>query len=156
MKKTPLKRKTPLRAKSGFKQKPRKPLKRSKLRKHSKQKISVLKRHLWEVFSKFIRQRDNNTCFICGRKGSGGSSIQAGHFIPKSVGGLALYFNEDNVHACCYNCNINLGGNLYEYGIKLGPEKVFYLKALQHQFTEISADEYQNKINHYTNLLKEI
>lgn len=93
-------------------------MKRTKLKKKSKQKIPVLKRKLWEVFSKYIRQRDRGICFICSRKCEG-SGYHAGHFIPKSVGGLILYFNEDNVHGCCYHCNVNLGGNLYEYGIKI-------------------------------------
>src|SRR5574343_407265 len=88
-----------------------------------------LKKDLWKVFSAYIRKRDNNICFTCGRKGEG-SGMHAGHFVPKSVGGLSLYFHEDNVHAQCYNCNINLGGNKYEYGKRLGDkaEQLYKLK----------------------------
>lgn len=74
-----------------------------------KQSISSLKKKLWGHFSLYIRQRDQYTCFTCGRKGEG-SGIHAGHYIPKSIGGIGLYFDETNVHAQCYNCNINLGG----------------------------------------------
>lgn len=128
-------------------------MKRCKLRKHGKQKISVLKRKLWKVFSLYIRTRDNFTCFICRRKGEG-SSIHAGHFIPKSIGGIALYFNEDNVHACCYHCNINLGGNLYEYGLKLGKEKCDELYRIKNQINKVDEEWYLNKIKLYTELLK--
>ena len=133
MKKTPLKRKTGL-------------------RKKGKQKISVLKRKLWEQFSLFIRRRDNYTCFICGRKGDGGA-MHAGHFIPKSIGGIALYFSEDNVHACCYHCNINLGGNLYEYGQKLGKEMCDKLYAIKNQNgNKWTEQDYLTKIEHYKKL----
>ena len=45
--------------------------------------------------------------------------MQAGHYVPKSVGGLSLYFHEKNVHCQCFRCNINLGGNgaVYSYRI---------------------------------------
>ncbi len=124
-------------------------MKRTKLKKQSKSKVSVLKRKLWAVFSLWIRQRDKNICFICGRTATG-SGYHSGHFIPKSVGGLTLYFHEDNVHGCCYNCNINLGGNLYEYGMKLGPEKVKELYALKQKSVKWTELDWEKKINHYT------
>lgn len=124
-------------------------MKKTKLKKISKTKISTLKKKLWAEFSKYIRERDRYTCFICGRKAEG-SAMHAGHFIPKSVGGIALYFNEDNVHACCYHCNINLGGNLYEYGIKLGKEKCDELYRIKNQITEKWDEQtYLDKIEHY-------
>ena len=107
-------------------------MKRTPLKKKSKVKISVLKRKLWKEFSKYIRERDKGICFTCGRKCEG-SGYHAGHFIPKSVGGIALYFNEDNVHGQCYNCNINLGGNQYEYGQRLGKEMVDKLYKIKQQ-----------------------
>lgn len=124
-------------------------MKRCKLRKQGKQKISILKRKLWKVFSLYIRTRDNFTCFICKRRGEG-SAIHAGHFIPKSVGGIALYFNEDNVHACCYHCNINLGGNLYEYGLRLGKKKCDELYRIKNQINKVDEEWYLNKIKLYT------
>lgn len=134
---------------TGFKQKKTVPMKRGTLKKKSPQKISILKRKLWTVFSKFIRERDKYTCFICGRKGEGGG-IHAGHFIPKSVCGIELYFHEDNVHACCYHCNINLGGNLYEYSVKLGKEKVDELYRIKNQVTsKWSVEKYLEMIQKY-------
>ncbi len=130
-------------------------MKRSPIRKKSKARISVLKRKLWEVFSKYIRQRDNYICFTCGRKGEG-SGIHAGHFIPKSVGGIALYFHEENVHAQCYNCNINLGGNQYVYGEKLGKKKVEELRRIQQQITKVDELWYLCQIEIYTRLYEEM
>ncbi len=127
-------------------------MKRTKLRKKSKQKISVLKRKLWTVFSIYIRKRDGGICFICGRRCEG-MGYHAGHFIPKSIGGNILYFNEDNVHGCCYNCNINLGGNLYLYGQKLGKEKCDELYQLKKQIVKWTEEDYLNKITHYKELI---
>ena len=112
-----------------------------------------LKKELWKVFSAYIRTRDKYTCFICGRRGEGGG-MHAGHFIPKSVGGLALYFHEDNVHACCYHCNINLGGNLYEYGIKLGKKTVNRLYKLKQK--TVKGFPYEEKIVEYTEKLQQL
>lgn len=106
-----------------------------------------LKKELWKVFSLYIKKRDNNICFTCGRYAEG-SGYHSGHFIPKSVGGLALYFNEENVHGQCYNCNINLGGNQYIYGEKLGKKLVNKLRKIQHN--TITKDfDYEGKIGYY-------
>ncbi len=117
-------------------------------KKSKKLTTSKLKKKLWIVFSKYIRQRDKGICFICLRICEG-SGYHAGHFIPKSVGGLALYFHEDNVHGCCYHCNINLGGNLYEYGLRLGKDKCEELYKLKGIITKWSEVDYLEKIEHY-------
>lgn len=116
--------------------------------------ISQLKKDLWKVFSAYIRKRDKNICFICGKYAEG-SAYHAGHFIPKSVGGLALYFNEENVHGCCYHCNINLGGNLYEYGQKLGDKRCKELYKLKNESWKWNVDDYIEKISYYKEKLNE-
>ncbi len=99
-------------------------MKRTALKKKSKEKKSVLKRKLWKVFSLYIRTRDKNICFICGRYATG-SGYHASHFIPKSIGGLELYFNEYNVHGC------------------------YKLKGKISKWTE---EDYLKKIEYYSNL----
>lgn len=141
MKRTPLKRKTPLKSKAWSTELKTKVKKR-------KQSISFLKKKLWKVFSQYIRTRDKFTCFTCGRKGEGGG-MHAGHFISKSVGGIGLYFHEDNVHAQCYNCNINLSGNQWEYGQRLGAEKVAELMKIKQEVNKWSEDDYREKIDIY-------
>ena len=115
--------------------------------------ISALKKKLWTVFSLYIRQRDKNICFTCGKYAEG-SGYHAGHFISKSVGGITLYFHEDNVHGQCYSCNINLGGNQYIYGKRLGTELSEHLYSLKGQTTKWTAQDYLDKIEHYGNLVR--
>lgn len=109
--------------------------------------LGQLKKDLWKVFSQYIRNRDKGICFTCGRVAEG-SGYHAGHFVPKSVGGLALYFHEDNVHGQCYNCNINLGGNQFIYGKKLG-KKADELYKLKLSTEKWSIQDYKDKIDYY-------
>jgi 5-methylcytosine-specific restriction endonuclease McrA len=119
------------------------------------QSVSTLKKKLWKLFSEYIRRRDKGICFTCGRV-QDWKLCDAGHFIPRSVGGLALFFHEDNVHAQCKRCNMPpLCGNQYEYGRRLGEKKVKELRKLQSQITKWSRQDYQDKIAHYQEKLKE-
>lgn len=142
MKKTELKRGTSQMKRTQLKTK-------TKIEKKSKTSISKLKAKLWNLFSKHIRERDKYTCFTCGRIGEG-SGMHAGHFISKAVGGIELYFDEDNVHAQCYNCNINLGGNQYEYSLRLGSEKSAELYKKKGVFTKWTEETYRKKIDYYS------
>lgn len=116
VKRTQLARKTPLRTKSwgfansSFKTSPRAPRKAIR----GIKSISKLKKDLWKLFSLYIRTRDNFTCVTCAKKGEG-SQIHAGHFITGATCTAKLYFDEMNVHAQCYHCNINLSGNWVRY-----------------------------------------
>ena len=110
-----------------------------------------LKKELWKVFSAYIRKRDKGVCFTCGRI-CDGKGYHAGHFINRSVGGLILYFNEENVRGQCYHCNINLGGNQYIYGQKLGEEKCKELYALKQKTTKWTEKDYLEKIEYYKKL----
>lgn len=145
MKKSPLKRGTKTLKRSVLK-------KKTKLSKTSKTSISKLKKKLWTLFSLYIRQRDNYTCFTCGRKGEG-SGMHAGHFISKAIGGINLYFDEENVHSQCYNCNINLGGNQYEYSLRLGEKAKELYQRKNQSFTKWTEEDYLKKIEYYKNLI---
>lgn len=113
-----------------------------------------LKKKLWKIFSQFIRLRDGGICFTCGAGSLVGSNYHAGHFIPKAVGGLVLYFHEDNVHGQCARCNLFMGGEQYVYGSKLGEKKVKELYALKGQI--IKDYPFQEKIDYYNGKLQEI
>ena len=130
-------------------------MKKTTLRKQSHNKLSTLKRKLWKVFSQFIKLRDNFTCFTCGLKVQG-HNCQAGHFIPKAAGGLALYFNEDNVHVQCGRCNLTEQGNQHIYGEKLGKEVVDKLRKLQGTMVKWSETDYLNEIKYYGQRIKNI
>lgn len=134
-------------------------MKRTPLRKKSKESVARLKANLWKIFSQYIRKRDNYTCVTCGKKGEG-SGIHAGHYITKSVGGLALYFHEKNVHAQCYRCNIHLSGNWTAYREfilrKYGEETEAELMALKNKIVKFTAEDYKQMIADYQSKLKEL
>lgn len=94
---------------SRFKSKVRKPL--------ARRGITNLKRKAWDVFSKWIRNRDGR-CVTCGSR----SQLEAGHFWHN-----CLDFDEMNINAQCKQCNHYWSGNLAPYSVylinKYGVEK---------------------------------
>lgn len=121
--------------------------------------LTNLKKKLWKVFSQYIRRRDKGVCFTCGLK-KHWKEQQAGHMIPKSVGGLSLYFHELNVNVQCYRCNINLGGNgaIYAKNFveKYGQWKFDELLQEKNKIVKFSKQHYLFLLDHYINLLKEM
>ena len=86
--------------------------------------FKAAKAKAWNEFSKYIRVRDSirttgtlteAVCVTCGKQypSFGKGCLQAGHFLPGRH--LSVMFDERNVHAQCYNCNIRLKGNWSEY-----------------------------------------
>lgn len=69
-----------------------------------------LHRKAWDLFSKYIRQRDKYTCVTCGSH----NDLQAGHFWHG-----VLDFDEVNVNCQCKGCNHFKSGNLAPYSIYL-------------------------------------
>lgn len=90
-------------------------MRRSPLRKKSKQRISVLQRKLWEFCKQIIRKKYGNICYICNRGPLEGSNWHTAHLIPKAACGASLKYDLRNLRPSCYNCNINLGGNGAEF-----------------------------------------
>lgn len=78
--------------------------------------LSKWKKKVWIVFSKFIRNRDNWTCFTCGKREESGQ-MHAGHFIPRTHSNTL--FDEMNVHAQCSQCNMFNQGQPHIYAQKL-------------------------------------
>lgn len=76
----------------------------------SKRFLPKLKRKLWKLFAEYVKERDGNTCFSCGKGGMEGSGWHAGHLFPAGAHAIIRY-HPKNVHSQCYRCNINLGGN---------------------------------------------
>jgi len=87
--------------------------------------VKYWKKKTWTQFSKYIRLRDwaNQLdpdpwlapCISCRKLYpiSGKGCLQAGHFITRAKG--AILYDEQNVHAQCYNCNLRLKGNWDNY-----------------------------------------
>ncbi|MFS4438578.1 recombination protein NinG [Paracoccaceae bacterium GXU_MW_L88] len=78
------------------------------------QTVASLKKTLWRHFARYIKKRDKNICFTCGKKVEG-RNAQAGHYMPKSACGLEYYYSETNVHCQCGECNCFLHGNIPNY-----------------------------------------
>lgn len=90
------------------------------LAKKKKKKVNWHKK-AWDVFSRWIRNRDNGVCFTCGafvwNEELGTNDIrpmQAGHYRHG-----VLDFDEQNINCQCVRCNHWLSGNLGEYTLKL-------------------------------------
>lgn len=79
--------------------------------------VSVLKKRVWELFSKYIRLKYSDwrgycTCVTCGVV-KPYTQLQAGHFIPGRHN--KVLFDERNVHPQCYSCNVCKHGDLLNY-----------------------------------------
>lgn len=137
-------------------------MKRTPLKKKPRKKsLAGLKLKAWGVFSKFIRQRgmdENgfNYCISCGELDHW-KNLQAGHFLPKSLG-LSIYFEERNVWPQCSLCNLTWQGNQIPYEIALkkrfGESITEELKALQRQPKKYYPSDYEEMIERYTSLIK--
>lgn len=79
-----------------------------------KPSTSKLKKKLWDVFTKYVKARDNYTCVTCGKKVEK-YEAQGGHYIAAGACGADYYFSEVNVNCQCTNCNLRLEGNRPAY-----------------------------------------
>lgn len=77
-----------------------------------------LRKELWKIFTYYIKERDNWTCFTCDRKAVG-QGMGGGHYKPKGACGADAYYSEINVNAQCTFCNLTLQGNQVEYRKRL-------------------------------------
>ncbi len=121
--------------------------------------IGTLKKKLWKVFADYVKKRVGGVCFTCGRTAEG-MGYHAGHYIPKSICGIALYFHENNVHGQCFNCNINLGGNgrMYERAMlkKYGKKIVEDLDRKSREINKVDVEWYLGQIYLYSQKLAEL
>lgn len=115
------------------------------------------KKKAWDVFSKYIRLRDalltmhnkiQARCISCQKPypAFGRKCLQAGHFLPGRRN--SVLFHEDLVHAQCYNCNVNLGGNWVAYERVMialyGQKKVDEFKKLVPMTIDMTIQDYQD------------
>ncbi len=112
------------------------------------------KKLAWSWFSKYIRARDcidstgsieEGRCYTCNKlfpfKG-----LQGGHFIPGRTNNLL--FDEEQVHAQCYRCNIGLMGCWPEYLKRMvkdyGQERVDGMLMERHKIVKYTAQDYSD------------
>lgn len=87
-----------------------KSMKRGKLKKKSKQSISLIQRKIWEEVKRIIRKQYPHTCYTCGKTDLVGGNLHTGHLLAKASLGAFLKYDLRLLRPQCYNCNINHGG----------------------------------------------
>ena len=147
--------------------KPRKPIASSTVRKKrtvakpAKKKApsrSKVVKDLDDIFSKFIRLRDDGKgCVTCGVV-KPWKEMQACHYYTR--GRLPTRWHEDNVFSGCYRCNVLLKGNYTEYAIfmvnRFGIEYVEELKALSLSNVKIPTHELRELTEVYKKKVAEL
>ena len=88
---------------------PRKRIARGK-RPARKKKTPLARAHekLWQLFARYVKDRDGNQCFTCPAQPEG-RALQAGHMIRSTK--ASVRYHPDNVHSQCSHCNKWLSGN---------------------------------------------
>lgn len=151
--------------KDGFK--PRKPLKKSKIpmkkcriKKESKQKISVLQRKLWVYCKALTRKIHGNTCYTCGMKDLEGSNWHTGHLLSKASLGANLKYDLRVLRPQCAKCNIWGGGMGADFVrnmiVREGQEYVDQIFRERNSGTIKAYDHYLMLIEKYKLMLQEI
>ena len=90
-------------------------MKKSPLKKKSKQKISLIQRKIWDECKRIIRARyrnknDKNDCYTCSAKNIEGANCHTGHMLAKASVGAYLKYDLRLLRPQCYLCNIRHGG----------------------------------------------
>ena len=138
---------------SGFKQKLTVPLKRTKLKKISKQSISKIQRLLWQECRRIAEKMYKKDCYTCPAKNLIGSNCQLGHVpYPKSTLGANLKYDMRVLRWQCFACNIHRGGAGAEaYKRMLKEEGQAYMELLEQerQKTVKAYDFYLELLNTY-------
>lgn len=123
-----------------------------KLKKQSKQPISLIQRKIWNECKRIIRRDYGNTCYTCGAKNLQGANWHTGHLWAKASLGAWLKYDLRVLRSQCYHCNINLGGNGAVYYRKMLDELGRdYMDALEkeRQITVKAYDHYEKILEEY-------
>lgn len=111
-----------------------------------------------KVFNTFIRERDKGKpCYMCQKAING--VIHACHYLNQGNHSF-VRFNEDNVWAGCYSCNVMLSGNLIEFRKVLintiGEERLKWLEDNGRQEKKWEIEEIKEIITEYKEKIKQL
>ena len=124
----------------------------------NKESRKDLEKKLTDVFSLFIRARDNYTCFTCGIKKSDGAVIQCGHLL--SCVSHSTKWDELNCHAQCQPCNWYHEEHPERYTYmwlkKHGQQQYELLYAKWNKTTKFTNADIKYLIKYYQDKLKEV
>ena len=119
-----------------------------------KKTVTQLKKKLWTLVSKRIKERDDYVCFTSGKKVEG-ANAHCGHMFPSGACGALLRYHPKNLHCQSYNENINLGGNGAMYATRFvevyGVEHFKNLLVLKNKSIKADSFFYETLIEMYTN-----
>ena len=150
LKRTSLKAKTPLRA-SKINPKTIKAKKASKSKKKVKTQAQ-LKKDLDAIFSIYVRQKYDKSCYTCGKVGT----LQNGHFVSRQY--LATRWDENNCRPQCVGCNIFGKGKPLDFEERLkkdlGSDYVETMKASRHISLKLDRHWYIAEIERYKLLVE--
>lgn len=87
-------------------------MKRTRLRKKSKDSIRKVQDLIWIECRRIIAEQFGTDCYTCEAKGLTSYNRQLGHVpYPKASLGAYLKYDLRCLRYQCFHCNINLGGN---------------------------------------------
>lgn len=87
--------------------------------KKPKRPVALYEKDLKKVLYPYIKKRDGNTCFSCGKLNLEGRDWNAGHFFPASWCNFVYRYDPRNIHSQCSYCNRYLHGNYPMYRIAM-------------------------------------
>lgn len=85
-------------------------MKKTPLKKKSKQKISVIQRKLWELCREIAMKKYPPNCYTCNQVNLQGSNKQLGHMWAKASLGAFLKYDLRVLRWQCWLCNLHRGG----------------------------------------------
>jgi Bacteriophage Lambda NinG protein len=119
-----------------------------------KKTVTQLKKKLWSIVAKRIKERDDYICFTSGKKVEG-ANAHCGHMFPSGSCGAVLRYHPLNLHCQSYFENINQGGNGAVYALnfieKYGQEKMNKMLQLKNKSIKADTQFYEKLIELYTN-----
>jgi len=114
------------------------------------------------VYSQYIRLKDADMsgyvrCYCCGVS-IFWKEAQNGHYMNRRYTNTRFF--DENCKPCCYDCNINLNGNLKEYEKHLvkdyGEEITYTLRIMASTYMKYSKNELEGLIRHYRKEVKRL
>jgi len=127
--------------------------------KKKKNNKKLLKKKLDEIFSLYIRKRDNYTCFICGKIGyDNDGDMQCSHLFSRNS--LNTRWNEKNATCMCKSCHFKHHSNDSEiyrrkYVIIFSEHQLdeIYFRWNKSSFVKITNEFYESNIEYFKNKL---
>lgn len=133
-------------------------MKKTRLKKQSKQPISKIQRLLWVECKRIVDEQFGTDCYTCPAKKLVGSNKQLGHVPwPKASLGAFLKYDLRCLRNQCFRCNIHLGGQgAVAYTRMLREEGKVYMKKLEQDRRVIvkAYDHYVKLLGEYRSLVR--